>query len=731
MKKIKLIKQLDSSDCGIACLRMIAGYYGKFYKSSHLKEYTHIIKDGVSIAQICDVAEEIGLRSLPVSVQWEKLKEQVPLPCVAYWEKKHFIVIYKIKNNKVYVADPGLGYLVYTEKEFLKGWLEGSYFEGNREGLLVLFEPTDSFYEKEIGVDEHGFKVLLPYLKPYRKYLFHVILGLFFGSVIQIILPFLTQSIVDKGVGHSDVNFIIIVLVAQLTLIISQNFLSAVRGWFLLVIGSRISISFTSDFLMHLIKLPISFFESKTIGDILQRVQDSDRIEKFLASSPNTLFSLFNAFLFLFILLYYDIYVFSIFFIGTCTYVLWISFFMKKRYMLDEQKFEEQAEVSNKIMQIVNGIGDIKINNSEKKRRWGWEESRLKLYNTNIKRMVLNQKQFLGSNLINELKNIFITFFSAMAVIEGTMTLGVMIAIQYIVGQINAPLLMFVNFIKDYQDSKLSIERLSEVNRKEIENFSRPIENFDDNQGILVNNLSFKYGGKNSEEVLKNVSFKIPYNKTTAIVGASGSGKTTLLKLLLGFYKPNEGEILVGKIDLNNINPSIWRKYCGVVMQNGYMFSDTLLNNIIESCENETFDRDRLLSSVKGACLEEVIEKLPNGYSTIVGTDGSGVVGLSGGQIQRVLIARALYKNAPYLFFDEATSSLDSRNEKMIVENLGEFSKGRTSVIIAHRLSTVKNSDNIIVLDKGGVVEQGTHSQLIEKKGYYFSLVKNQLELGG
>lgn len=710
---------------------MIAKFYGKTYSPEYLRNICYLTNEGTSVSGICEGAEAIGLKTLPVSVKWESLEKQVPLPCIAHWRQRHFVIVYKISKDKIYVADPDHGLITYSKTDFLEAWQNTKYLNNSNEGLLILLEPTPKFHDAEpISNKNLGFKSIIPYLKPYKKYIFQLFIGLFVGSIVQLILPFLTQSVVDKGINYRDLNFIHIILIAQLTLFLSQAGISVIRSWLLLIVGARINISLASDFLIKMMKLPISFFDSKITGDVLQRMEDSRRIQTFLTSSPNTLFSVFNMIIFLGILLYYNYIIFLIFLVGSLFYVSWILIFMKKRAQLEYRRFDQSSGNSSSLIQIVNGIQEIKINNSEKRRRWDWEEIRIKLYKISLEGLKLNQYQIIGANSINEIKNIFISYTAAMSVINGNMTLGMMLAVQYIIGQLNAPLITLINFFTEAQDAKISLERMNEVHLEKDEDSEEFYQDsFSKNQDIIFHDVSFKYGGKKSPLVLKNINIKIPINKVTAIVGESGSGKTTLLRLLLKLYSPTNGKITLGNANLRNISSSKWRESCGVVMQDGYIFTDTVARNITESNSEGIIDKTKLITSVQIANIEEMIERLPAGYNTRIGPSGSSGTSLSGGQRQRILIARAIYKSPEFLFFDEATSALDANNEKTIMNNLDEYMKERTAVVIAHRLSTVKNADQIIVIDKGEIVEVGKHDDLVKKKGHYFRLVKNQLEL--
>lgn len=729
--KFPFYKQYDRTDCGPACLRMLSKYYGKIYSAEYLRELCGITTEGVSVMGIADAAEKLGFKVLVASINYESLENQAPLPCIVHWRQRHFVVVYKIDKEKIYVVDPDYGYIIYEKDKFIEAWQNTKYLNSSDEGLVILMEPTPSFYDTEEEIkNKKGFQSLIPYIKPYKKYTTQILIGLSVVSIIQLILPFLTQSIVDKGINYGDINFVVLVLIAQITLFFSQSFVNFIQSWLLLYIGSRINLTIATEFLIKLMKLPVSYFDSKIPGDILQRLQDSDRLERFLTSSPTTLFSIINMIIFMGILMYYNATIFFIFLFGATLYVLWILFFMKKRATLDYRRFDESAGNSSSLLQIINGIREIKINGSEKRRRWGWEEMRIKLYKISIESLRLAQIQSIGASSINEIKNILISFTAAYSVIKGDMTLGMMLAVQYIIGQLNNPLLLLVQFFREAQDARISLERLDEIStikdEYQLQEINRELPT---DRSIEINNLFFQYGGKKSKVILNNINITIPEGKITAIVGESGSGKTTLLKLLLKLYQPSEGKITIGNIDLNTIDTILWRGACGVVMQDGYIFTDTIAKNITESQSELMLDKERLLNAVKIANIEEMIENFPTGYNTRIGPSGTSGINLSGGQIQRTLIARAVYKNPQYLFFDEATSALDANNEKIIMKNLNTFFSKKTAVVIAHRLSTVKNADNIIVLEKGSVIEQGTHIELVKLKGAYFRLVENQLEL--
>ena len=726
-------KQLDAMDCGPSCIRMIARYYGKNYTLQTLRDKSYITREGVSMLGISDAAEAIGFRSMGVKITFEQLLNEAPLPCVAHWNQNHFVVVYKIQKKRngeiiVHVADPARGIIKFTKDEFIKAWANTK--EGGEEkGLCLLLEATPDFYQSEgEKTDKSGFKFLFSYLRPYKKIITQLFLGLLLGSVLQLIFPFLTQSIVDKGINNQDLDFVTLIIIAQLVLIFSRTIVEFIRSWILLHLGTRINISLISDFLIKLMKLPVSFFDTKMIGDLIQRIGDHRRIESFLTSSTlNILFSLVNLFIFSIVLFIYNINVFLVFLLGSALYVAWVIIFLRKRREIDNRRFAQMSDNQNNIIQLITGMQEIKLNNCEKQKRWEWENIQARLFKVNIDSLSLNQYQQAGGLFINEVKNVIITFIVAKSVIDGNMTLGMMLAVQYIIGQLNGPINQMIGFLQSTQDAKISLERLGEIHNKENEESDdQPkIDILPEQRDLNLDKIFFQYEGPHSPFVLDDVELNIPEKKITAIVGTSGSGKTTLVKLLLGFYNPVKGKITLGDLYLNNISNRLWRDKCGVVMQDGFIFSDSIASNIAVS--DEYPDRAKLLHAVKVANIQEFIESLPLGYNTKIGQNG---VGLSQGQKQRILIARAVYKNPEFIFLDEATNALDANNERVIMENLDEFFKGKTVVVVAHRLSTVKNADQIVVLEKGKVVEKGTHAELTKKKGAYYELVRNQLELG-
>ncbi|MEY4905572.1 MAG: toxin determinant, partial [Bacteroidota bacterium] len=702
-------KQLDAMDCGATCLRMVARHYGRFYSLEQLREMTHLDREGVSLMAISDAAEQIGFQTLAVKIPYERLADDIPLPCIAHWRQIHFITVYDIDETHVWIADPGAGKFKITKAEFLDGWASDLNNDGEKVGILLLLETTPKFHDRENEkIDKAGFGYLFSYLFKYNHLIWQVALGLTVVSLIQLVFPFLMQSVVDVGIVNGDLNFIYIVLMAQLILFFSRMSVEYIRGWILLHIGTRINISLVSDFLIKLMKLPIKFFDTKLPGDLLQRIADNHRVEQFLTSATLvTAFSFVNFIIFGAVLMFYSSTIFMIFMVTTVLYIGWIVFFLAKRKELDYKRFDQMAENQNSLMQIIQGMQEIKLHNAERQKRWHWEKIQAKLFRVSISYLALDQYQRAGTSIISEVSNMVISFVAAKAVVEGQMSLGMMLSVQYIIGQLHGPLEQMVSFILMAQDAKISLERMNEIHSKDDEERTEDkISILPENRSLTLENVGFRYGGPHSPWVLHNISAFIPEGRTTAIVGTSGSGKTTILRLLLNFYPPNEGKVKLGDISLDNVQNKIWRSKVGVVMQDGYIFSDTIAKNI--ALGDDIIDKKQLLYAVKVANIQGFVESLPLGYNTKIGDDG---IGLSQGQKQRLLIARAVYKNPDYIFLDEATNALDAYNEMVIMDNINTFLKGRTVVVVAHRLSTVKNADNIIVLERGEIIEQGTHAQ--------------------
>lgn len=728
MKTLPHYTQHDVMDCGPTCLRMVAAYYGKRYSLEGLREKSFITREGVSMLGISEAAEKIGFRSICVQVGYEKLQE-APLPCIIHWNQQHFVVVYKLNDKHVWVADPGAGKLKYTKEEFCNCWLSSRENEEDT-GVALLLEPTPEFYTIEDEGDEvnrRGFSFLYSYLRPYRRLVGQLLLGLLLGSMIQLMLPFLTQSVVDFGINNQNLGFIYLVLIAQLMLSFSSSAVDFIRGWILLHLGTRINIALISDFLIKLMKMPISYFDSKMTGDILQRINDHKRIQDFLTgSSLSVIFSVFNIIIFGIVLLVYSGMIFLIFMGGSALYVAYVWLFMKKRAELDHKRFAQQSANQSTVVQLVNGMQEIKLSACEQQKRWEWERIQAKLFKVNIKSLALRQYQDSGAVLINQSKNLLITALVASLVVKGEMTLGMMLSVQYIIGQLNSPVNELIAFARDMQDARLSMDRLSEVRDKpdEEDPTRELLREIPEGKEIRLQNLNFKYDPLSEYPTLDDINLVIPPGKQTAIVGMSGSGKTTLVKLLLGFYPPASGDILIGDTPLGSYSIREWHKRCGVVMQDGFIFSDSIAGNIAPEVEH--IDKKRLRHAAEVANIHDFIEELPLGYNTKIGQEGHG---LSQGQKQRILIARAVYKDPEFIFFDEATNALDANNERTIMNNLQTFFKGRTSVVVAHRLSTVRNAEQIIVIEQGRIAETGTHEALIALEGRYYKLVKNQLEL--
>ncbi|MCM1040852.1 MAG: peptidase domain-containing ABC transporter [Bacteroides sp.] len=735
--KFPFVSQPDAMDCGAACISMISRYYGKYRAIDTLREMCHATREGVSLLDLSNAAEQLGFRTIGVKITIGQLLQEVNYPCIVHWKQNHFIVVYKtsvkrtpdgVFHGHVHIADPAHGLTKLKVQDFLCGWISIGKGELG-QGIALLLEPTPEFYSQD--EDRHSRKKLtfiLRYLKPYRKHVIQLFCGVLLGSILQLVFPFLTQSIVDYGIGNRNLGFVTLILIAQLVLFFSQTIVEFIQSWILLHITVRINISMISDFLIKLMKLPIRFFDTKLIGDLLQRIQDNSRIQSFLTQETlQTFFSFFTLIVFLIVLAIYNGTIFFIFLISSCLYIFWITLFLKRRRALDYKRFAQASVEQSNLYEMVTAMQEIKLQNCEKQKRWGWENIQAKLFKISVEGLSLQQYQQAGGAFINQLKNILVSFLSARAVINGEMTLGMMVAVQYIIGQLNSPISMLISFVQSAQDAKISMERLGEIQEREDEeekNLHRTTRIPAGSQ-LRVEKLSFRYGGTESPEVLKDIDLNIPAGKTTAIVGMSGSGKTTLVKLLLGFYEPAHGAILVGGHNLNNVNTHVWRTKCGAVMQDGYIFSDTIANNI--AVGEERIDWERLTYAVKMANIEEMIQELPLGFNTKIGQEGNG---LSQGQKQRILIARTIYKNPEFIFFDEATNSLDANNERAIMKNLTEFFRGKTVVVVAHRLSTVRHADQIVVLKDGQIKELGSHEELVSLHGDYYRLVKNQLELG-
>ena len=728
----KCIIQSDSMMCGITCLQMVCKHFGREVSLRTLSKLCVATSEGVSMLGVNEAANKLGLRTMCARTDFDTLSKAT-LPCVLHWNQNHFVVLYKVRKGRIfYVADPGKGLVKYNLEEFGKHWVSTAS-QGEEKGIAMFLEPTQEFYSHKVDNEEEdgsprSFQFLFGYIKQYRKYFGQIVLGLLVGSLLQLILPFLTQSIVDVGIKNQNIGFIWLILLGQLMLTISRTAIDFIRRWLLLHISLRINISLVSDFFIKLLKLPMSFFDTKLMGDLMQRMGDHSRVNSFLTQQTlSIVFSLFTFVVFSIVLLSYNWLVFAIFMLGSLLYGGWLALFLRRRKVLDYELFEQQAINNNKTYEFITSMQEIKLQDCEQRRRWEWEDVQADLFGVQMKSLKLQQTQEAGSIFINELKNIVITVVAATAVIHGQLTLGMMLAVQYIIGQLNSPVEQLMSFFYSVQDVRISLERINEIHRMDDENGKQGLETSvkEEDSGIDMENVNFKYDPHALKTIIDNVSLTIPKGKVTAIVGASGSGKTTLIKLMLGYYPVLGGQINIGGTDVNTLNKKWWRRQCGVVMQDGVIFSESIARNI--AVDDKEIDKQRLQTAAEIACIHDYVMGLPLKYNTKIGRDG---VGLSQGQKQRILIARAVYKNPDYIFLDEATNSLDANNERMIVEHLDEFYKGKTVVIVAHRLSTVKNADQIVVLDKGKVVEIGNHEELTAKRGAYYNLVKNQLELG-
>jgi len=715
--------------CGIACLSMVCRHYGKRYSVGALSRFCFATTEGVSMLAITQAAGKLGFETKSVRISTEQLGS-APLPCILHWNQNHFVVLYKVSRGgrKFHVADPGKGKICYSREEFERHWVS-TQSGGEGKGIAMFLEPTQDFYDKQdVQTGERrSFRFLWGYVMEYRQYFLQIFLGLLLGCVLQLIMPFLTQGIVDLGIRHKDVGLIWMILLGELMLVVGRTATDFIRRRLLLHISMRINISLVSDFFIKLLKLPMSFFDTKLMGDLLQRMGDHSRVQSFLTNQVlSVMFAMLSFVAFGVVLFIYNRLIFAVFLLGSLLYGLWIAHFLGRRKVLDYELFEQQAINQNKTYQFITSMQEIKLQDCERRRRWEWEDTQADLFDVQMKSLKLQQTQEAGSIFINELKNILITVLAATAVINGQITLGAMLAIQYIVGQLNSPVEQLMSFIYSLQDVKISLERINEIHQSENEESrDNQLMAFEGEKRIAIDHIDFKYDPHALKNTLEDISFDIPEGKVTAIVGASGSGKTTLIKLMLGYYRVMSGAISIAGRDINDYNLKWWRRHCGVVMQDGVIFSESIARNI--AVDDGGVDVERLEQAARIACIHDYVMSLPLKYNTKIGRDG---VGLSQGQKQRILIARAVYKNPDFIFLDEATNSLDAKNERGIVQNLDKFYEGRTVVVVAHRLSTVRNADQIIVIDHGRIAERGDHASLIAKKGAYYDLVKNQLELG-
>lgn len=711
-------------ESALKCLRSVARHHGKIIALQTLRSKDKTQDNNASLRSIAETAEHIGLRARCVEMDYHSLAKDTPLPCIIKWNGHGFVVVSAVVQNQIAIGVDKETVTV-SVSEFKKNWLP----EGETEGVVLLLEATPEFFN-EPGEEEEqhsgSFSWLYGYLKKYPKLVRQLGIGILIGTILKLLPPFLTQSIVDVGINNNNLDFIYLILLAQLMLMVGRNSLEAIRGWLLLHVSSRVSISLLTDFIAKIMRLPMAFFNEKSLGDVMQRVEDQKRIEVFLSTQlSNILFSVVNIVIYTVIFAIYDGFIFGIFLGSTVLYVLWINLFMRKRRDLDTKRFEMAAQERDKLVQIVQGMPDIKLANAEMPKRWDWELLRAKLFRQNMRTLALSQTQQIGGMIINESKNILITFLSAKAVLDGHLSIGAMLAIQQMLGQTNGPIEQLVLYMQQWQDAKMSMERLNEVHKIQDEEANEPhkIHQLPEDRSLVLRNISFKYA-KTSPKVLRDIKLFIPQGKTTAIIGSSGSGKTTLLKMLLKYHEPTSGETLVGNTELRNISNQTWRNQCGVVASDGFVFADTFLQNIALGADEVDFERVKQAARV--ANIHEYIESQPMGYYAVVGGESGG---LSQGQKQRLLIARAVYKDPEYLFLDEGTSALDSQNQNTIMQNLRDYFKGRTMVVVAHRLSTIRHADQIVVIEKGSIVEKGSHDELIALQGRYFELLTSQLEM--
>ena len=728
MKRFPFYCQHDSMQCGVACLAMVCKHYGQTYSQDTIAKICYATSEGVSMLGVSEAATQMGLHTTSGKISIRKLTES-PLPCILHWNQNHFVVLYKVKKEKFYIADPGKGLITYNRTEFEQHWIS-TQSNGEDCGIAMFLTPTQAFYDRkeEYRDEKKSFRFLMGYIKQYRRYFGQILLGVLIGSLLQLALPFLTQAIVDVGIKNRDISFIWLVLIGQLVLVLSRTTVDFIRRWLLLHISLRINISLVSDFFIKLLRLPMSFFDTKLMGDLMQRMNDHGRVNNFLTQQILSIaFSMLSFVVFSVVLLIYNRLVFGIFLVGSIAYGVWMALFLRKRKVLDYELFEQQAKNNNTTYEFITSMQEIKLQDCEQRRRWEWEDVQAGLFEVQMKTLKLQQMQEAGGVFISELKNVIVTVVAATAVIHGEITLGMMLSIQYIMGQLNFPIEQLMGFFYSLQDVQISLERINEIHGKDDENSEREALTAvtDGHEGISIDNIMFKYDPHSLYKTIDGACIHIPHGKVTAIVGASGSGKTTLVKLMLGYYPVLEGRICIGTTDINALDMKWWRRQCGVVMQDSVIFSESIARNI--AVDDGEIDKERLVKAVEIANIHDYIMKLPLKYNTKIGRDG---IGLSQGQKQRILIARAVYKEPQFIFLDEATNALDAKNERAIVENLNEFYKGRTVVVVAHRLSTVKNADQIVVLDAGKVVEVGDHNTLIAKQGTYYNLVKNQLELG-
>jgi ATP-binding cassette subfamily B protein len=725
-KRFPICYQLDTMDCGLACLDMIARHHGREYPRQFIREVCPHDRLGSSLSAIAHGAERLGFRTLSVKISFDDLKQKAPLPCIAFWPYGHYVVVHRIRGDRVYIADPAAGLTVYSREEFEDCWLMAD--DDRRDwGVILLLEPDNQY---QAPAPDASFTATADLWRPLsrdlKRHLIPVGAGILISLATQLALPFISAAVIDIGVADRNFSIVLIFIIAQLALLFSRLGVKLLQEWMLAYIGIRVDMKLVAQFLTKLTRLPMSFFDGKLIGDLIQRINDHKSLQQFLTQS---LWQVLSAMLSLMVfgtaLAFFKPILFGQFAAGAALYIIFLALFMKNQRLLNHKAFHLSAQRHGLIVEFLSGMQEIKLNNAEQQRRWQWEVAQHAIGKVQIKAQLLNYLQSTGCQAIIEINNLILTLLVVREVINGQSSLGAMVAVQYIIGQLSWPLNQIAMLLYQSHDAALSYTRAREVHQ--IQNEERPASQAipDECADIEFRNVSFSYGGGSRNLLFRDLNLTIPRGKTTAIVGRSGSGKTTLLKLLLKFYEVSGGEINLGRVNINRLSHQRWRELCGVVMQDGYIFSDTILSNIAVADEDP--NTDRVAEVAREAQIASFIESLPLGYETRIGRDG---VGISRGQAQRILIARALYKDPKYLFFDEATSALDAETESVIVDQLREIMSGKTAVVIAHRMSTVRHADQIILLDQGEIVEVGTHEELVACRGGYFNLVRNQLELG-
>ena len=730
MGSFRQVFQTDSMDCGAACLCMIARHYGKKYSMRFFRENAHISREGISMLGLSMAAEKVGFRTLSAKITVEQLAEQIALPCILHWDGRHYVVCHRVSgkgSDRVFhICDPAIGKIRVRGDELRSHWLSGHLGE-EEVGLAMQLEPAPDFREKQPEDPADGFGLLFfsRYILPHKWQL----AGLLFGALVVMtmgyFLPFISQSVVDIGILGRNMDFIVLMMAMQLMISFSQTTVMFMQGWVSLHVNTVINVRLISDYLGKLARMPLPFFEVRTLGDILQRIGDHDRIKSFLMNDlTDIVFATVTFVTFSVVLGIYNWRILAIFLLGNTAYALWVVSFMHYRRELDNRVFQQSATLQNNMVQFIRGMQEIKLNNLEERKCREWESLQAGLYRLGRRGLMIGQVQQAGLLVFSTTTGIAISYMTARRVVDGEMTLGMMTSLSFILGQVSGPIGSFIGFIQRYQDARISLERLGDIHaRKEggmDEGTGR--NGMPTGKDIRFRNVSFSYNGMDRDMVLKDISFTIPQGHVTAIVGRSGCGKTTLMKLMQGFYQPVHGTVEVGGTPLPDISLREWRTHLGAVMQDGYIFSDSIAGNV---AVDEDADMARVEDALEAVNMKGFVHSLPNGTDTKIGEDG---LQLSQGQRQRILLARVIYKRPEYIFLDEATNSLDTKNENDIMAYIKKNLKGHTVIIVAHRLSTIRDADSIVVLENGRVAEQGVHSQLLCNKGIYYQLVQAQLD---